>query len=301
MLNEGERSPAKPADLSAEMLVLVLWQARRGIAIGLILGAALGCIVAFAIRPVYRAEVVAVPARYGADMGLSQSVGQLSGLAALVGLDAQRGDNASEYLEFLKSRTLTEHFISEHDLLPVLYAAQWDEKRKSWKNSDHIPTMAAAVRLFNKRVRSVSEDRRTSVVTLTMDWGDRQRAAQWANDYVALANLELGHRAIADAQATLTYLNNELPRASSIGVQQALYHLIEEQQTVIALASTRQEFAFKVIDQATAADPKQYESPNRPLIIFASTVAGALFGVGLSRLAATFRRRQASGRAAILG
>lgn len=291
-MSDGDLSAPETNGISVEALSSLLWGARYYVAVGVVLGALLGGIAAGLITPVYRVQVVAVPARFGGQMGLSGTVGQLSGLAALAGLDVTRVDNSAEHLEYLKSRTLTQHFITKNELLPVLYSGRWDARRKQWKRLDKIPTMDAAVRLFNKRIRSVSEDRRTSVLTLAINWKNRQQAAQWANDYMELANRELARRAIVDAEATLNYLNSELPRASSLGVQQALYHLIEDEQKLIALANTRKEFAFRVVDQADAPDPKEYVSPNRPLILAVSTIGCALLGAVLWRLMNYRRSRQ---------
>jgi uncharacterized protein involved in exopolysaccharide biosynthesis len=109
---------------------------------------------------------------------------------------------------------------------------------------------------------------------------------------VALANRELAARAIADAESSLAYLDKELPQATSIGVQQAVYHLIEEQQKTIALANSK-EFAFRVIDQAYAPERNQYVSPNRPLIIMVAALVCGLIGVWVWRL--RFERHHPAG------
>jgi subunit length determinant Wzz-like protein len=283
---EREPSAAEPDTISIGTLLSAVWQARLYVSVGLILGGLLGGVVAFAMTSVYRGQVIAVPVRHGGASGLSDTLGQFSGLAAIAGLDVYGADNTVEYLEFLKSRTLTQRFITDNILLPVLYSDLWDQRTKTWhvKHAEDTPTINEAVRMFNRRIRSVSQDKRTSVVTITIDWRDRQQAALWANEYLELANRELGRRAVVDAQSTLNYLNNELPRASSIGVQQALYHLIEDQQKTIALANTRREFAFKAVDQAIVAEPDDLVRPNRPLIIIALAIGGALVGLAVRRL-----------------
>lgn len=278
---EPDGTASERDSISIDAAISYFWRARSYVLAGLVLCGALGGVAAFILMPVYRAQVVVVPASYGGISGLSGVVGQVSELAAIAGLGVQRSENTVEYLEFLKSRTLTERFIVDKALLPVLYSNRWDERRKAWnvKDPNDIPTVTAAVREFNDRIRSVSEDRRTNVVTLAINWRDREQAAQWANEYIELANRELSRRAIDEAQSTLNYLNGELPRAPSIGVQQALYHLIEDQQKIIAFASTHKEFAFKVVDPAYIPGRREYVRPNRPLIIFASTMLGSVIGL----------------------
>lgn len=292
VLIEREPQTRESDTVSIGTLMRAVWQARRYVLVGLILGALLGGMAAFAMTPIYRAQVVAVPVRRGGAAGLSDTLGQFSGLAAIAGLDLHAGDSGVEYLEFLKSRTLTQSFITENTLLPVLYSKRWDPRTKTWqvKHVEDIPTVSVAVRMFNRRIRSVSEDKRTNVVTVAIEWRDREQAARWANEYLQLANRELGRRAVTDAQSTLTYLKSELEHATSVGVQQALYHLIEDQQKTIALANTRKDFAFKVVDQATSPEADEYVRPNRPLIIIGLAIGGALIGLATRRLLASRRR-----------
>jgi uncharacterized protein involved in exopolysaccharide biosynthesis len=263
-------------------LLSAVWRARRYALIGMICGAVLGGALAFAMTPVYRAQIVAMPVK-SQNSPMAGMMGQLGGLAAAAGLDIGPQDNTVEFVEFLKSRTLTQKFITANGLMPVLFRPGWLSKP---------PTMAGAVRKFNERIRTITQDKRSNVVTLSINWRDREVAAQWANEYVALANRELAARAIADAESSLSYLNKELPQATSIGVQQALYHLIEEQQKTIALANSK-EFAFRVIDQAYAPERNKYVSPNRPLIIIGAALALALIGVMVWRL--RFERHRPAG------
>ncbi len=94
-----------------------------------------------------------------------------------------------ESLTVLQSEALTEKYISSHNLLPVLYANQWDRGKNTWRSSDvaKVPTLWKANRFF-KKIRSVSTDAKTGMITMTIKWTDPVLAASWANDLVALTN-----------------------------------------------------------------------------------------------------------------
>jgi uncharacterized protein involved in exopolysaccharide biosynthesis len=164
--------------------------------------------------------------------------------------------------------------------MPVLFADDWDAASRQWKGDpEDAPTHWDAYELFSD-VRSVQEDRKTGLVTLTVDWQDPQQAAVWANELVARANSRLQQDAIEEGQKAIAFLQQQLGQAGAIEVRQALYSLIEAETKKVAIAHARKEFAFKVIDPAVA--PRRKVKPQRRLIV----VAGFLIGlIGSSFLA----------------
>jgi uncharacterized protein involved in exopolysaccharide biosynthesis len=269
--------------VSFSTIFRAVWLARWYVLVGLVLGGAGGAVLAYSMAEVYRADVVIVPVKGNARGGLSGALGQLGGIAAMAGLDLNSADNTIEYQQYLRSRALTQHFIEENQLLPQLYPKLWNAETKSWRvdNKNDIPTMSQAVTLFNRRVREVSEDKRTNVLTVAINWRDRTRAATLANDYVQMANRELAKRAVAEAQSTAKYLSTTLESTATLGVQQALSRLLEEQLQTVALANTRRDFAFRVVDPAVALDADDFARPARAVIAFAAGLAGAVFGMAL--------------------
>src|SRR6202008_3889304 len=95
-------------------------------------------------------------------------------------------------------------------LMPKLFASKWDSVRGTWKvDAEHQPTPARAYRLFDLKIRTVTQDKKTGLVTLQIDWTDRQEAADWTNELVRLLNEERRDRAIANADASVSYLEKE--------------------------------------------------------------------------------------------
>jgi uncharacterized protein involved in exopolysaccharide biosynthesis len=295
MAEQAERVPADNELISFGTLARAAWAARWYILVGLILGAIAGVALAFSMTRIYRADVVVVPVRSSGSGGISGALGQFSGIAAIAGLDLNTPDNTIEYQQYLRSRSLTRRFIEINGLLPELFPKLWNPETKTWRlqENDRIPTMSDAVSVFNRRVRDVSEDKRTNVITLAMNWRDPARAASWANAYVQLANRELAQRAVADAQSTVKYLNGTLENATTVGVQQSVSRLLEEQLQTIALANTRRDFAFRVVDPAVAPELDDFVKPARGVIVFALGVGGGMLGIGAWLLLGARRQRRA--------
>lgn len=244
----------------------------------LILAASVGtALLAFAgsylIRPVFRAEVLVSPAIQQAN-ALGGLAAQFAGFVDLAGL-AGGGDKAAS-IATLKSRLLTEAFIDDLKLLPVLFESKWDSTSNRWKAADpeKVPTLWDAYRYFDKDIRAIQEDRRTGLLTLAIEWRDPKIAAEWANELVRRANAKLQQDAITEGQKTIAYLEEQLGKAGTIEVRQALYSLIEAESKKIAVAHAREQFAFKVIDPAVA--PRKKIRPNRVAILIAGFLAGLI-------------------------
>lgn len=258
-----------------------------------ILGAIIGVSTALLMTPVYRAEAVVMPREDSASGLLGRSImGQLGGLAGLAGGMLPSSANEAEIVATLRSRALTERFITERNLLPVLFEKQWDAKQGAWLVTDpkRVPTLRDGFRVFDRRIRTVAEDRKTGLVTVAVDWKNPELAAEWANGLVALANESLRTRAVEESTATLNYLDRELGKTDKVELRSSLFQLVETQQKALMLANTRPEYALKVIDPAVTPSERDRLRPKRALISIAATMLGGLAGCLVAVLLALRRR-----------
>lgn len=265
-------------DIDVLEYVRVLWRERRLIA-GIVAGiVTLALTWALLMPPVYRAEVVLTPVQQGKGEGLSSLMGQLGDLAALVEtyVGAPK-DRTAESIATLKSRVLTRHFIQQHDLKPVLFADRWDANAKTWRANARVPTDGEAVEQFDRHVRDVHLDRRTGLVVLGVEWTDPRLAAQWANALVQEVNARRREEAISEARTSIDYMQRQLHKTSAIEIQRALYRLIEAQTKTMTVASTREEYAFRVLDPAVA--PERHVRPKRTLMVALGALVGLVLAV----------------------
>jgi uncharacterized protein involved in exopolysaccharide biosynthesis len=244
---------------------------------GAVLGAVLGWGASRLIHPIYRATTTMLPTKSPeSSNGLGGIATQVGGLAALAGINLQPNDNSVGSGEYLRSNTLMGKFIDSHDLMPILYPNRWDGRKHEGipGRFGGAPTESAAIRRLKASVVKISEDKRTGLLTVTVDWRDPALARQWANDFVALANNGLRTRAIVDAQATIDYLNGQIEKTQSVQIREALYRIVETQLKTLALANVREDYAFRVVDAAVLPDDGSVVSPKRWLF----TAFGLLFG-----------------------
>ena len=244
---------------------------------GLTLGV-LALLVALVMTPIYQAEVVVVSATGGAGMDdvLSKLGGGLSGLASIAGITAPQSSAEKEALGTLRSKALISRYITDNDLMPVLYAGQWDAVHHSWRPSrwGRTPTLWRATQMFDSSVRTIVEDKTRGTITLTVDWKRPGMAAAWANGLINLANAELQQRAIDEAERDIAYLNQQLAKTTNVDLQQSIYQIMEQQIKIAMIARGRQEFAFRVVDPAIV--PERPVRPKRGVMVLISGLIGVL-------------------------
>lgn len=256
---------------------------RRALAIilvGATVGAAAALGASFLLTREYSVSVTLLPVKSERPAALSGAVSQLGGLASLAGIGIGNDDDRSEAIATLRSRALAIAFIEQRKLLPVMFPTKWDAASGRWRSndSDDAPTLNDGYRQFDRRIRSVTEDRRTGIVTLTITWRDPALAADWANELAARVNREMRDRAIGEARRSLEYLNRELDKTQVVELRQPIYRLIENRINTVMLANVRNEYAFKIIDPATPPDADDYSSPLHWLFALAGATLGALAG-----------------------
>ncbi len=239
--------------------------------------------VAFLLPPKYRAVTVVISAaleRNAIGGSANSIVGSLGGLASLAGVSIGGGDTATEEsLAVLQSRGFTEAFISEKNLVPVFFAQKWDARAGKWKVSEQkIPTLNKAFRFFDEEVRKVIEDKKTKLIKVQIDWKDRHEAADWANELVRRLNSEMRRRAIEKADASLVFLEKELAVTTEIGERETLFRLVEAQIRQKMLATVTQEYAFRVVDTATAPDADESVRPKKLFMVAAGLLVGVMVG-----------------------
>jgi uncharacterized protein involved in exopolysaccharide biosynthesis len=255
------------------------------IALTTMIAGAIAVIVALWMTPIYEATVllgVTTQDDQGVKgQGLSKLASQFGAAADILDFGGFSNQKA-EAVATLQSRVLTETYIREQNLLPILFAAKWDATRGEWKTKDpeKRPTLWDGNKLFDKKIRTVTEDKRSGLVSLTISWKNKEQAAQWATDLVARTNAYLREKALATSSRHIEYLNEELKHTSVLELQGAIFRLLEVEIKKTMIARGNDEYAFKTIDPAVV--PREKSRPQRLLISAFGTLAGVFVGAMLA-------------------
>ena len=133
-------------------------------------------------------------------------------------------DQSREALAVLGSRDFSRAFIEEQGILPALLEKNWQNPlKKLWhRDPTDEPDVRDGVRYFLENVLDVDEDKKTQLVTVSVEWTDRDTAARWANLLVERINERMRQRALQESEANVEYLTRELDRTTLVTLQQSI-------------------------------------------------------------------------------
>ena len=265
--------------------IATVWSRKWLVLAATVTAAAIATVAAFVVTPKYQAEVLLMPVSQsssrsglGGLSSLASSVG--GGLAALAGLSLGGSDEKAEAVAVLQSEALTDMYISQNNLLPILYKDRWNPQTRTWNTSNpkRIPTLWKANRYFKGSIRSVGTNTKTGMVTLTITWKNAQQATTWANGLVKMTNDYMRDKAIAEAQHNIDYLTAEAAKTNIVDVKEGIYSFLLDQIKREMLARGTEEYAFKVVDPAVVAEKPS--SPKKIVWLLVGACLGLLASAG---------------------
>lgn len=248
------------------------------------LAGAIGIYIALTSTEIYRSEVLLAPAGdEETGGGLAALAGQFGGLASMAGINIGGGSDTATAIATLRSRSFLLPYLHEKKLLQTLFYDQWNERSKNWvvgnarRGESGAPTDSELYELFGKGILSVSEDNKTGLIKLGIEWEDPELTSLWANDLSKRINDHLRAKAKAETERNLQYLEDQLTKTQVIEIRESLYALIESQTRSAMLANAKEEYAFRIIDPAYV--PEVRVRPKRTLIVLASGMLGGFLGI----------------------
>jgi uncharacterized protein involved in exopolysaccharide biosynthesis len=285
-------------EIDLRELFRVLWAGKWLIGGATLAAALFSVIVALILPNIYRAEALLAPNDQSTTSGLSALAAQYGGLASLAGISLGDGsaDKTVLGIETLKSRKFISEFIERHDILVPLMAAKgwnmqtgeleidadaYDVDTEKWVRDAKPPRTATpsaqeAYKEFSNLL-SVSQDKKTGLVTVAVEHYSPVIAKQWVDWLVSDLNSTVMRQAVVEAEQAIDYLNKQVNSTSLSGLQTVFFALIEEQTKTVMLARVSPEYLLRTIDPAVA--PERKAKPRRAIICIVGTMLGGLFGM----------------------
>ncbi len=205
-------------------------------------------------------------------------------------------DKTALALEVLKSRDFVGRFIEKYDLFVPLMAAEgwsrgdnrlkinpevYDVENKTWVRVVKAPFQPKPSVLETyeefKKLFNVSQDKSTSMVTLSVEHFSPFLAQKWVSILVKEINEEMRRRELEEAERSINYLTNQINKTDIADVRTMLFSLVEEQTKTVMLANVRSEYVFKTLDPAVVAELKS--GPKRALICILAVLLGGMVSI----------------------
>lgn len=309
-VNAPYQKPENNDEIDLAELWFAIWAGKKLIIAITFIFAVSSIIYAINQPNIYKASTLLAPAsEQGGAGGLAKMAGQFGGLASLAGINLGGGgtDKTGLALEVLKSRLFIENFINKYQLLvPLMAAKNWDVNTNTLVLDDELynatsktwirevdasktpePSSWESFKEFTD-ILSISTDKETGMITLSIEHYSSEVAKQWLLLLVAEINNTMREQDKSEAQRSIDFLSEKLQETQLADMQTVFYQLIEEQTKTIMLAEVSQEYVLKTIDPANAPDEKI--RPKRALIVIFGTILGGLFAFGVILLRYFFSR-----------
>ena len=254
-------------------------------------------IYALSLSDQYKATVLLAPAQSDSS-DLSGALGQLGGLASLAGVDIGGGDSSEAQMaqEIMKSWSFIDGFIADNDLAVELCAVQdwsqgsnellindgvYDTENKQWliENESGVtgpPSSWVLFQAFSERL-VVSENKKSGLVSVSIEYYSPQIAKQWLDMYVAAINAHMQQRQMEKVTNNINYLQAQIENTSIAEMREVFYTIIAQQTKNKMLAEASPEYAFVAVSPSMV--PEVTSQPQRRFIIILGTLLGGMLSV----------------------
>ncbi len=297
MQNDVQNDTQYDDEIDLRELFMVLWAGKIKIIAITALFAIASVIYALSVPNQYKATALLAPAQSSGG-GLSGALGQLGGLASLAGVSIGGGESSEAQIaqEIMKSWSFIEGFIADNDLAAEVFAAEgwskgsnelqinddaYDIENKQWlvENEAGVmgpPSSWSLFKAFSGRL-AVSEDKKSGLVSVSIEYYSPQIAKQWLDMYVSAVNAHMQQRQVAKVTNNINYLQAQIEKTSIAEMREVFYTIIEEQTKNKMVAEASPEYAFVAVSPSMV--PEEKSQPKRALICILGTLLGGMLSV----------------------
>ena len=297
MENNTQISDQYDDEIDLRELFSVLWAGKTKIIAITAVFAVASVIYALSVPNQYKATALLAPAQSDGG-GLSGALGQLGGLASLAGVSIGGGESSESQIaqEIMKSWSFVEGFIADNDLAVEVYAAEgwskgsnelqinqdaYDSEGSEWLIEDDSgvvgpPSSWQLFKAFSERV-AVSEDKKSGLVSVSIEYYSPQIAKQWLDLYISAINKHMQERQVEKVSNNISYLEAQIGKTSIAEMREVFYTIIEEQTKNKMVAEASPDYAFVAVSPSMV--PEQKSQPKRAVICILGTLLGGMLSV----------------------
>ena len=287
-------------EIDLRELFSVLWAAKKLIVAVTAVFALASVIFAISQPNKYEASALLTPAQNSSSglSGVLDNLGGLGGLASLAGVEIGGGSGGEAEIaqEILLSWGFVEKFVEENNLAVEVFAADgWDRESNQLSIDNDLydveenrwvrnppsgktanPTSWELYEEFLEKV-SISTDKKTGLISLTVEYFSPYIAKQWVEQLVVSINQHMQQRKLQMVNTNIEYLEAQIQKTSIAGMREVFYTIIEEQVKSKMLAEASPEYVFVTVSPAMVPEVKS--QPKRALICILGVLLGGMLSV----------------------
>jgi hypothetical protein len=245
---------------------------------------------------IYESKAMLAPVN--PSSGIAGALGSYSGLAGIAGISLPNGGdegNSAKATEKIRSLSFFEDNILPNIHLPDLMAVKswnsktnilnfddsiYDTSSNTWVRDysypqQQIPSAQESFAVFKEEYLSLSEDKKSGFITLSIKHQSPFIAKQWVELVVNEVDSFYRQKDKIESEKAVSYLNQQILLTSLSEIKEALAQLLQEETKKLSLIEANQYYVFDYIDPPAVMEKKS--EPKRALIcIFSAFLGGML-------------------------
>ena len=261
----------------------------------------IGIIYSLFLPNIYESKAMLVAVN--PSSGISGALQSYSGLAAgLTGIRLPSGGdegNSTKAIKKISSLSFFENNILTNIYLPDLMAVKsWDYKTNTlaFDNSiykidsntwvrdysypqQQIPSAQESFEVFSTEHLSLSEDKKSGFITLSIKHQSPFIAKKWADLVVNEVNAFYRQKDKSESEKAVSYLNQQISMTGLSEIKQVIAQLLQEETKKLTLIEANQYYVFDYIDPPAVMEEKS--EPKRAIICILSALLGGMLSIAL--------------------
>jgi len=260
----------------------------------------MGVIYSLSLPNIYGSKALLAPVNSSSSFSGSLGRVGVGGLAGLAGIKLpSSGDegNSAKAIRKIDSLSFFENNILINIYLPDLMAVKswnpktnivvfdeniYDTNSNTWVRDysypkKQIPSAQESFEVFKTEHLTLSEDKKSGFITLSIKHQSPFLAKQWVELVVQEVNSFYRQKDRLESEKAISFLNQQISMTSLSEVKQVLAQLVQEETKKLALIEANQFYVFDYIDPPAIMEKKS--EPSRAFICILSALLGGMLSV----------------------
>jgi hypothetical protein len=282
-------------EINFQELFNVLWEGKRIIVCVTAIVSVIVVIISLLLPNIYESKALLVPV--DSSKSIVGAFGNYRSLAGLAGVNlpsAVDEGNSQKAIKKIKSLSFFENSILPNIYLPDLMAFKsWDYKTNTMEYDDNIfdtnsntwirdysypqkqiPSAQESFEIFIERNLSLSEDKKSGFITLSIKHQSPLIAKQWAELVINRVNAFYRQKDKSESEKALRYLNQQISITGLSEIKEVLAQLMQEETKKLTLIEANQYYVFDYIDPPEVMEKKS--EPKRAIICILGFLLGGM-------------------------
>ncbi len=268
----------------------------------------LAVIYSLLLPNIYESKALLVPV--DSSSSISTALQSYSGLAGLAGINlpsAGAESNSAKALTKIRTLSFYEKNILPFIFLPDLVAVNsWNSTTNSlayeesiynktsntWAKDYDYPSVQQSFQVFNEGHITITEDKISSFITLSIKHQSPYIAKEWAELIINQVNTFYRQKDKLESQKAISFLNEQIAMTSLSEIKQVIAQLLQQETQKLTLIEANQSYVFDYIDPPAVMELKS--GPSRAIICILSALFGGILSIAIVLIRHYGLRKKAS-------